>query len=209
MRVLHPGSPPLRPLPCSAFSQSGVGGLLKLSPSEARTGDSGPLSYPQASGSFLCLSSLGGLDDPPLVTALPRHLLSISSALLFNPNGDGLQTRGMRGPLGVPCRLDQRASSTCSPPLAVSPPAAPRGLPTSPPHSPLPPQTSLQLQSAADTHPTLPAASYSNKDVYSFNHQIKCLTSPSPAPGSSPLQLHLAGQWREKKRKKKREKKIH
>ena len=78
----------------------------------------------------------GGCEDPPLVTALPGHLLSISSALLPNPNGNGLQTRGMRGPLGVPCPPDQRASSSCSPPLAVSPPAAPGGLPTSPPHSP-------------------------------------------------------------------------
>lgn len=81
VRVLHPGSPPLRPLPCSAFSQSGVGGLLKLSPSEARTGGSGPLGYPQASGSFLCLSPRGAVKTCPLSlhspgTFSPSPLLS-------------------------------------------------------------------------------------------------------------------------------------
>lgn len=141
--------PPLRPLPCSVFSQSGVGGLLKLSPSASR--------LPPGKWFLLVPQLSVGREDPPLVTALPGHLLSISSALLPNTNGDGLQTRGMRDPLGVPCPLDQRASSSCSLPLAVSPPAAPGGLPTSPSHSPLPPQTSLQLQPAA-RHPPCPSA---------------------------------------------------
>ena len=198
MKILHPCSPPLRPLPCSVFSQSGVGGLLKLSPSA---------SLPPPGKWFLLVPQLsGGREDPPLVTALPGHLLSISSALLPNPNGDGLQTRGMRDPLGVPCPLDQRASSSCSLPLAVSPPAAHGGTA----HFPIPLPTPTPDQppaSASSPTPTLSFRLLPNKDVYSFNHQIKCLTPPSLAPGCSPLQLHLAGQWREKKKERKKERK--
>lgn len=163
----------LAPCPGPPTSMGGV--LHRLSPCAARTRGSDPPDAPQGSNAFLRLSSWGASRTLPGWLPCPG---TCTNALSFLP--------------GMAHRRDGKKL-----PSILTPADLGEGRLPITPH--------LRAASSCghnrpNAQPGPRAAFCPNKDVYSFNHQIKCLTPPSPFP-AQPLQLHLAGQWREKKKK--------
>lgn len=152
---------------------------------------------------------LGRGSEPP---AAPQEMLPSCAAALEGPGRPswrGCTDRApalspMLPPHGAADRRDEQSAGGPHPPCPRA-----RGSRTPHRHGGAscwpPPQSSHQLQPpVADTHPGPLAAFCPNKDVASFNHQIKCLSPPSSSRLSHSTTSFSRPVARKKKERKKK-----